>query len=86
MTERHRPNSPVCFAHEAPAYMGYATRAEISGLLSALLEMERALAGKLREILPKISDDDLRDKLVQMLATHERHIERLESQLANPNG
>jgi hypothetical protein len=40
------PSSPACLAHEGDdAYMGYATKAELSAFLNELLEAERAGTG-----------------------------------------
>jgi len=45
-TDPKEPNSPACLAHDADdAYMGFATRDEITAFLNELLEAERAGTG-----------------------------------------
>ena len=56
------------------AYMGYADRVELAALLDELLEAERQVANKLREILPKVRDDRLHAGLTGMLQSHEAGI------------
>jgi hypothetical protein len=57
------PASPACLAHEADdAYMGFASKAEITAFLKALAEAERTgapRAAMLRTMLPKVRDDAL---------------------------
>jgi hypothetical protein len=57
------PASPACLAHEADnAYMGFASKAEITAFLTALAEAERTgapRAAMLRDMLPKVRDDAL---------------------------
>jgi hypothetical protein len=58
---RQEPASPACFAHEADdAYMGYASKAEITAFLRTLAEAERTGAphsDMLRGMLPRVRDD-----------------------------
>ena len=69
------PSSPACLAHEADAaYMGFATQAEIAAFLAALTEAERAgrpHAEMLRQILPRIRDDNLHRELRAKLKAQE---------------
>ena len=70
-----QPSSPACLAHEADdAYMGFATKAEIAAFLAALTAAERAgrpHAEMLRQMLPKIRDDDLHRELTAKLKAQE---------------
>ncbi|MGZ5909247.1 MAG: hypothetical protein ACXWLB_05195 [Reyranella sp.] len=73
--EPKEPSSPACLAHEADAaYMGFATKAEITAFLKALTEAENAgrpHAEMLRKILPRVRDDGLHRKLSAKLAAQE---------------
>jgi hypothetical protein len=70
-----QPSSPVCLAHEADdAYMGFATKSEIAAFLAALTAAERAgrpHAEMLRQMLPRIRDDDLHRELTVKLNAQE---------------
>ncbi len=70
-----QPSSPACLAHEADdAYMGFATKSEIAAFLAALTAAERAgrpHAEMLRQMLPKIRDDDLHRELTAKLKAQE---------------
>jgi hypothetical protein len=70
-----QPSSPACLAHEADdAYMGFATKSEIAAFLAVLTAAERAgrpHAEMLRQILPKIRDDDLHRELTAKLKAQE---------------
>lgn len=75
MTEPKDLSSPACSAHEADdAYMGFATRAEISAFLKALEAAECAgvpHADLLRQMLPRVRDDALHRELSVKLASQE---------------
>jgi hypothetical protein len=67
--------SPACSASEADdAYMGFASRAEITAFLQELAAAERAgrpHAGMLRRMLPKVRDDALHRELAAKLSAQE---------------
>jgi hypothetical protein len=67
--------SPACSANEADdAYMGFASRAEITAFLKELADAERAgqpHAEMLRRMLPKIRDDALHRELTARLRAQE---------------
>jgi hypothetical protein len=68
-------SSPACSMHEAdPAYMGYAGKHELVALLDELLEAERGVVRRLREMLPRVRDDALHGRLGQMKHAHESNI------------
>jgi hypothetical protein len=73
--EPKESNSPVCLAHEADnAYMGFATRAEVTAFLKVLAEAEQAgrpHAEMLRRMLPKVRDDLLHRELSAKLRAQE---------------
>ena len=73
--EPKEPSSPACLAHEADdAYMGFATKAEITAFLKALAEAENAgrpQAEMLRKMLPRVRDDGLHRELSAKLAAQE---------------
>jgi hypothetical protein len=76
-------SSPACYAREAdPGYMGYATLEELNAFLVGLLESERALAAKLRLMLPRMRDDEQHAQMKTMLARHEENIAQILSQLS----
>jgi hypothetical protein len=76
------PSSPVCYIRETdPAYMGYASRDELIAFLNELLEAERAIAQKLRGMLPKVRDDALHGDLKTMLARSEENMAKIDSLL-----
>ncbi|MFO1158386.1 MAG: hypothetical protein U1E60_06080 [Reyranellaceae bacterium] len=66
-----KPASPVCYVDEADdAYMGYASKAEITAFLAELAEAERAgrpTDEMLRQMLPRIRDDHLHRELTAKL-------------------
>jgi hypothetical protein len=66
MTDESKdPSSPACLAHEADdAYMGFATKAEISAFLAGL---ETASPDAIRRMLPRIRDDVLYKLLSEKL-------------------
>ena len=67
--EPKETSSPACLAHEADdAYMGFATRAEISAFMR---ELDRADADAIRKMLPRIRDDVLHKELSGRLAAIE---------------
>ena len=67
--EPEEPSSPACLAHEADdAYMGFATKAEITAFLETL---EAAEANAIRKMLPRIRDDILHKELSVRLAAIE---------------
>lgn len=58
-------SSPACLAHEADdAYMGFATKAEITSFLAGL---DTADAESIRKILPRIRDDGLHKEISSRL-------------------
>jgi hypothetical protein len=61
------PASPACLAHEADdAYMGFASKTEITAFLEAVAEAERTgtpHADMLRDMLPRVRDDALHGEL-----------------------
>jgi len=67
--------SPACSANEADdAYMGFASRAEITAFLKELQAAERAgrpHAEMLRRMLPKVRDDALHRELMAKLRRQE---------------
>ena len=73
------PASPSCFAHGADdSYMGFASAAEIAALMKAIGETafdqapaRARLAGRLRQMLPKVRDDRLYRGLAELAATLE---------------
>ena len=67
------PASPACLAHEADeAYMGFATREEITRFLAELdAAPNSARADMLRNMLPKIRDDLLYVEIKARLAAIE---------------
>jgi hypothetical protein len=73
--EPKEPSSPACLAHEADnAYMGFATKAEITAFLKALAEAEdagRPRADLLRKMLPRVRDDGLHRELSAKLEAQE---------------
>jgi len=67
--EPEEPSSPACLAHEADdAYMGFATKAEITAFLETL---EATEADAIRKMLPRIRDDILHKELSVRLAAIE---------------
>lgn len=61
--------SPACLAHEADdSYMGFASNAEIARFLA---DIDTATAASIREMLPRIRDDELHRKLRARLAAVE---------------
>ena len=67
--EPKETSSPACLAPEADdAYMGFATKAEITAFLKTL---EAADADAIRKILPRIRDDVLHKELKARLAAIE---------------
>jgi hypothetical protein len=76
-------NSPVCYARKAdPGYMGFASRDELNAFLADLLESERALAEKLRSMLPRVRDDELHAEMKAILLRHEENIAKILSHLS----
>jgi hypothetical protein len=74
--------SPVCYAREtSDLYAGYATREELLAFLNELLEAERAIVRKLREILPRIRDDAMHADFSGMLKSHDENIARTNAEL-----
>jgi hypothetical protein len=77
--DRNPPSSPACLAHEADdAYMGFATKAEITELMAALRQADdsppvdkAAVAARLRKILPRLRDDTLYRELSARLTALE---------------
>ena len=67
------PASPACLAHEADeAYMGFATREEITRFLAELdAAPNSAKAQLLRNMLPKIRDDVLHAEIKARLVAIE---------------
>ena len=67
--------SPACSANEADdAYMGFASRAEITAFLKELESVERTgqpHAEMLRRMLPKVRDDTLHRELMAKLRAQE---------------
>lgn len=67
--------SPACSANEADdAYMGFASRAEITAFLKALDAAERSgqpHAAMLRRMLPRVRDDALHRELSAKLRAQE---------------
>lgn len=69
MNEPKESSSPACLAHEADdAYMGFATKAEITAFLKDIDQMD---AGAIRKMLPRIRDDVLHKELSARLAAIE---------------
>jgi hypothetical protein len=68
-------SSPACSMREAEdAYMGYAAKSEIVTLLDELLAAEHRALDRLREMLPRVRDDELYARLDDLRVEHERHI------------
>jgi len=67
--------SPACSADEADdAYMGFASRAEITAFLTELAEAERSgrpHTEMLRRMLPRVRDDALHRELAAKLLAQE---------------
>ena len=75
MSDPKETASPACSAHEADdAYMGFASREEITVFLRELTAAERARrphADMLRKMLPQIRDDVLYRELEAKLQAQE---------------
>ncbi len=75
MSDSREFASPACSANEADdAYMGFASRAEITVFLEDLEAAERAgrpQAEMLRRMLPKVRDEALHRELVAKLRIQE---------------
>lgn len=77
--EPDEPASPSCFAHEADdTYMGFASAAEITVLVKEIggtafgeAPARARLAGRLRQVLPRVRDDRLYRRLAELAATLE---------------
>jgi hypothetical protein len=75
MSDPKETASPACSAHEADdAYMGFASRSEITAFLTELATAEQAgrpHAELLRKMLPRVRDDVLHRELKAKLAAQE---------------
>ena len=75
MSRPKEPASPACSAHEADdAYMGFASREEVTAFLKELAAAEqagRSHAEMLRRMLPRIRDDVLHGELRAKLQAQE---------------
>jgi hypothetical protein len=73
--ETREYSSPPCYAHEiAPGYFGEQVappKAELLALLNTLLEAERKIA----QVLPRIEEPCMREKLREMHDSNLRNIE-----------
>jgi hypothetical protein len=85
--DAEKPNSPVCYLDEAgDRYAGFLDRDELAAQLRDILASRKAIAEKLRSLLPEVRDDNTHDEIAEILKSEEVGIAGIAMLLAGLTG